>query len=180
MFNAKTHDNFLNQDEVRFFLDTLVNTDKWEPSSIEFWNDRVINIRTAKTHFGQEFADKLTEISERTKEFIKSNYSLEKNIEPDIVTMCRWFPGMSQPPHADDMTNTKVKGLEHRIFGAIVYLNDDYEGGKTFYPDYDIEITPESGKLAVHPGDTNHMHGVTEITGNVRYTIASFWKYKDE
>jgi hypothetical protein len=114
---------------------------------------------------------------ESVKDFITKEYNLEEDIIPDIVSLCRWFPGMEQPPHADDMTNSDVKGFEHRVFGAIIYLNDNYEGGKTFYPGHGIEITPKAGLLAVHPGDPEHLHGVTKIEGTVRYTIASFWTY---
>jgi hypothetical protein len=43
-----------------------------------------------------------------------------------------------------------------------------------------MQITPEMGKLAVHPGDVDHLHGVTKIEENVRYTIAFFWKYTSD
>jgi hypothetical protein len=87
---------------------------------------------------------------------------------------------MSQPPHADDMTDTNISGFEHRSFGSIIYLNNDYLGGHTYYPNFDIEIIPEAGKLAVHPGDPNHLHGVTKIENGIRYTVASFWTTEKE
>ena len=32
----------------------------------------------------------------------------------------------------------------------------------------------------MHPGDPEHLHGVTKIEGGMRYTIASFWTYEKE
>lgn len=180
MFIAKTKNNFLSQKEVDVFIDLIQNTDAWERSDVEFWNNRLISFHNVKDKFGLDFENVLSRILNNIKDFIIKEYKLEKDITTGAVSICRWFPGMEQPPHADDMTNTNIKGYEHNAFGAIVYLNDNYIGGKTYYPDYGIEITPEVGKLAVHPGDINHLHGVTKVEENIRYTIASFWKYKVE
>ena len=86
---------------------------------------------------------------------------------------------MNQPPHCDDMSDSKKenKNFNHRYFGCVIYLNDDYIGGETFYPDHNFKIVPKSGTLAIHLGDCNHRHGVTEVKENTRYTIASFWSF---
>lgn len=177
MFNAKTQDNFLSLEETTKLVEALSATDGWERSPVEFWDNRVINTPRVSELFGPEIDALVFESTMKVKDFIIKEYGLEEDIIPDIVSLCRWFPGMEQPPHADDMTNSDVKGFEHRVFGAIIYLNDNYEGGKTYYPTHGIEVTPKAGSLAVHPGDPEHLHGVTKIEGNVRYTIASFWTY---
>ena len=178
MFNAKTQDKFLSKEEVKQFLDVLQDTDAWEESKVEFWDNRVISFNNIKSKFGPELEALSLDILTRIKDFIVKEYNLDKNITTNATSICRWFPGMEQPPHADDMTNTDTKGYEDNLFGCIIYLNEDYTGGRTYYPDYGIEITPESGKLAVHPGDTKHIHGVSKIEGNIRYTISCFWKYE--
>ena len=178
MFNAKTKSKFLSEEEVNKFLDLMQNQDAWEKSEVEFWNNRLISFYNVREKFGADVANLFSEIVDRTKDFIIKEYELDKDITPGAISICRWFPGMEQPPHADDMTNTDTKGYEDNAFGSVIYLNENYAGGKTYYPDYGIEVTPESGKLAVHPGDVNHMHGVTKVEENIRYTIASFWKYK--
>jgi hypothetical protein len=75
-------------------------------------------------------------------EKIKNFYNIKDPIYADLIQIVRWFPGMEQPPHADDMTNTDVKGFEERAFGSIIYLNDNYSGGHTFYPNFNFEIIP--------------------------------------
>jgi hypothetical protein len=177
MFNVKVQESFLNVEDAIKLVDVLSTTDGWERTSNEFWDNRVINTPKLNELFGPEIDSLVFDITMRIKDFIVKEYDIKEDLFPDLVSLCRWFPGMEQPPHADDMTNTDVKGLEHRDFGAIIYLNDNYQGGKTYYPDYGIEITPKVGALAVHPGTPDHLHGVTKIEGNVRYTIASFWTY---
>ena len=178
MFNAKTKSKFLSEEEVNKFLDLMQNQDAWEKSEVEFWNNRLISFNNVGEKLGIDVANLFSEIVARTKDFIIKEYELDKDITPGAISICRWFPGMEQSPHADDMTNTDIKGYEDNAFGSVIYLNENYTGGKTYYPDYGIEVIPESGKLAVHPGDVNHMHGVTKVEENIRYTIASFWKYK--
>lgn len=178
MFNAKTQSEFLSKEEVNTFLDFMQNKDAWERSDVEFWNNRLINFHNVGAKFGPELESLLTDVVARIKDFIVREYALDKDITTGAVSICRWFPGMEQAPHADDMSNTDVKGYEDNAFGAIIYLNDNFVGGKTYYPDHGIEIAPEVGKLAVHPGDVNHLHGVTKVEENIRYTISSFWKYK--
>jgi hypothetical protein len=177
MLKTTIVDKFLTNEEVLFVLNLVKEAELWEPSSVDFWDKRTIGIRAAYEYFGNELGDFMVDVSRRVQDVIESSYG--KKVREDGITICRWYPGMEQPPHADDMTNTEVKGLEHRKFGAIIYLNEDYEGGHTYYPNYDIEVTPESGKLAIHLGDADHLHGVTKIEGNTRYTIASFWAYAD-
>lgn len=179
MFNAKTQDQFITQNEVNYVLDIVTKGDYWEPSSSEFWDNRVINISTSYS-VNKELGDFLKTTALRIKDFIEKEYLLLDEVYPDVMTINRWFPGMEQPPHADDMTNTDVKGLEHRVFGAIIYLNTDYTGGHTYYPDHGVEIVPEAGKLAVHPGNVEHLHGVTKIEGNTRYTLSAFWVHDED
>jgi hypothetical protein len=178
MFNAKTKTEFLSKEEVDTFLGLIQDTDVWEKSVVEFWDNRIISFNSVKDKFGLDAANLFSDIIIRTKDFIIKEYELDRDITTGAISICRWFPGMEQPPHADDMTNTDTKGYEDNAFGSVIYLNENYGGGKTYYPDYGIEVTPETGKLAVHPGDVNHIHGVTKVEENIRYTIASFWKYK--
>lgn len=173
MFNAITKENFISKENCEYLIRSAIGSDLWENGGTDFWANRVMNYTTLKKY--DEVAGQIMlDANIRCSNVIRNNYHVPE-IYSDTLQIIRWFPGMEQPPHADDMTNTDITGLEHRAFGSIIYLNDDYEGGNTYYPNYDIKITPKSGTLAVHPGDPEHLHGVTKIEGGMRYTIASFW-----
>jgi hypothetical protein len=64
-----------------------------------------------------------------------------------------------------------------RVVSAIVYLNDDYDGGNTYFPQYDLSITPKAGNLLTFPCTLEYMHGVSEVKNHTRFTIATFWTY---
>jgi hypothetical protein len=173
---AKFIDNFLTQEECDYIVETVNKGELWERIKPgDFWDNRTVNAMTLYHNNNKELAVKLFEVREKIREKIKELYS-EADIFPDLCQVVRWFPGMEQQPHADDMTDSKdTEAFHHRHYGAILYLNDNYSGGKTYYPQHNFEITPVKGRLAIHPGDTEHYHGVTKVEGGIRYTMASFW-----
>lgn len=173
MFNAKVIEDFISKEDCEYLVNLASSTDLWEVIQNEFWTGRTIDFNKILKH-DRHAAVIMLDANIRCGERIKELYDLEE-VYSDSLVLVRWFPGMEQPPHADDMTNTEVTGLEHRAFGSIIYLNNDYSGGHTYYPNFDFEITPTPGALAIHPGDVEHLHGVTKIENAMRYTIASFW-----
>lgn len=176
MFKAKVLTDFLEKKDCEYLINVITNSDLWESGGSEFWDNRVINYEKI-LKYDRESAIIMLDANIRCGQYIKDQYNLDQDVYSDTLQLIRWFPGMEQPPHADDMTNTEVKGFEHRVFGSIIYLNDDYSGGHTYYPDHNFEIVPKAGQLAIHPGDPDHLHGVTKIENKMRYTIASFWTY---
>lgn len=175
MFNAIVTENFLSKEDCDYLIETAIASDLWESGGTEFWDNRVINYWKMKNYDGKA-AEIMLNANDRCGNVIRNNYHAEE-VYSDTLQIIRWFPGMEQPPHADDMTNTDIHGFEHRVFGSIIYLNDTYEGGQTYYPNFDIKITPKAGSLAIHPGDPEHLHGVTKVENDMRYTIASFWTF---
>lgn len=173
MFNAKTIEGFISKEDCEYLVEEAIFSDLWQGGGSEFWDGRVINYNTMLRH-DRNAAIIMLDANIRCGQKIKELYNLDE-IYSDTLQIIRWFPGMEQPPHADDMSNTDIVGFDHRAFGSIIYLNDNYSGGHTYYPNFDVEITPKAGTLALHPGDPEHLHGVTKIEEGMRYTIASFW-----
>lgn len=174
MFNVKIIDNFIDKEDCEYLVNFAKNSNLWESGGSDFWDNRVINYDKV-IEVDKNAAVIMLDANIRCAQKIKEQYDMDTSVLSDTLQIVRWFPGMEQPPHADDMSNTDIEGFSHRAFGSIIYLNDDYIGGHTFYPNFDFEIKPKAGSLAVHPGDPEHLHGVTKIVDNIRYTIACFW-----
>lgn len=179
MFNAKTKQIFINKEDCEYLVNFASNLEKWDSGGADFWENRVLNYHNV-LQLDKKAAEIMLNANLRCADFIKSEYNLIQNVYSDTLQIIRWFDGMEQPPHADDMSNTDIVGFDHRVFGSIIYLNDRYSGGHTYYPNFDAEVIPEIGKLAVHPGNPEHLHGVTKILNGTRYTIASFWTFDKE
>jgi hypothetical protein len=178
LFKAKTFENFISSEEVEILLSFAKTKETWEDSG-PFWKNRTLNLEFLFESGDNQIAIILNNIRKKIKETIQAEYGNGKEVYADLIQLVRWFPGMEQHPHADDMKNVEDadEWFHHRHFGAILYLNNDYKGGITFYPEYEIGIVPKPGMLAVHPGDSDHIHGVTRIEDSNRYTVASFWTF---
>ena len=58
---------------------------------------------------------------------------------------------------------------------AVVKLNDEFDGGGTYFPRFDKVLNPARvGTIAVHPGMITHRHGGRPIYSGKRYILTSF------
>ena len=173
--------NVLNKEEIEKILNCVKNIEVWETGGVSsFWENRVLSAKNIYDNYDKDVGSLLYETREKIAFIIKEFYSLEE-VYSDIFQVIRWFPESSQLPHQDDMKNSEnTEWFHHRDYGAILYLNNDFYGGETYYPNSNIKVIPEPGKLAVHPGDELHTHGVATIKNQIRYTLASFWTKNKE
>jgi len=63
----------------------------------------------------------------------------------------RYAPNGHYEPHTDSGLN-----LNDRYFSVLCYLNDDFEGGCTFFPYLNYRATPKSGRAIVFPSRFTH------------------------
>jgi len=160
-----TKDKFLDSDTTEYLKAFIAGYRDWEDIGHSFWLNRVIWF----SKLSECDAQIIYIICNNIAETIKIEYSINQ-IYCNTIDLVKWEPGWSQPPHMD-----ACEGLEFRDFGSVIYLNDDFNGGHTYYPNLDIEVVPKAGMLVVHPGTKDFYHGVTEVLDKTRYTIASFW-----
>ena len=175
-------EELLTPQEVDLILKFAESKENWGGDlGGDFWSGRCLNAQDIY-YENKEVGKLLYDVRGRIKEKLMNNFTDGVEVFADLLQIVRWFPEMEQQPHADDMTDAGDGHdyFHHRHFGSIIYLNNNYSGGLTYYPKYEVAITPRSGMLAIHPGDPDHLHGVTKIENAMRYTIASFWTYDKE
>lgn len=174
-FESFTKDELLSKDECEYLVWLAETQEHWSSSTDEFWHGRTIGLLTdIPRHKFQSVATvKLVlSVHQKIKEFVSKSFNTE--CYADQIGIVRWSPGSYQMPHIDN-----IDGLS-RVAGCVVYLNDDYQGGHTYYPYYGKSHTPKTGKIFTHNSGISHLHGVTQISGKTRYTIASTWSTNQE
>ena len=180
--------NFLSKDDIDYFLN--------------YFNENIFNQQSQRcmhTPLSDEYAfDKSRIYLDRVIQ--QTTYSFGYSFSDLSGTNFRkWFPGEFQDPHSDcesifhidEYDTARMTAINNftSIFiecAALTYLNDDYEGGEIYFPDYDIIIKPEPGELIFFPGSEHYMHGVKKVTSGNRYVMQNFlstpklkymWKY---
>ena len=69
-------------------------------------------------------------------------------------------------------------GMHHddSYLTTLVTLNDDYEGGGTYFQDFNTLLKGAAGTVTIHPGELTHFHGARPTTKGTRYVLVSFIK----
>ncbi len=92
------------------------------------------------------------------------------------LELIRWSTCDGLGPHADGSSDTPE--YPKYLLAALLYLNNEYDGGEIDFPDHGITIKPEPGDLVYFP--SHFIHQVLPIYGkdNVRrYTMPVFYTY---
>jgi len=152
--------NFLPESDISYFLDIAEKKSEldWiDMTAPDHWRGRTLNLQ------------KTSELL--NVENLVSSYFLDYQRIHDISALLRYRVGDILGKHRD---NSEPEDYNN-IFGLIIYLNDNYDGGQIYYPDLGLEIKPKKGSMVVH--DAGILHGVRPVTGTrVRYVLTSFVK----
>lgn len=104
----------------------------------------------------------------------------ELKLYPDYTDLVYWPSGLSMDVHADAVWLDGTPAMfPYRYCAGVCYLNDDYEGGETFFPNFNVEIKPKKGKVVLFPSNLEYQHGVREVKGD-RYTMPIWFSKNPE
>lgn len=92
----------------------------------------------------------------------------------------KYLPGASLGMHNDNDTNFRVLNNQryftsrevamYQVVNALVYLNEDYEGGEFRFPYADVTVKPKTGDMIFFPANYVGTHGVAPVKSGQRYT----------
>ncbi|WP_165961084.1 2OG-Fe(II) oxygenase [Qipengyuania sediminis] len=120
----------------------------------------------------------MAKIRRRAARHIAADYGITQALYADTLQLVRWRPGDSQAPHADcEEPDGRPNQFPWRAFASIIYLNDEFEGGRIHFPGLGLEPEISPGTLAYFPSTADYLHGVTEVTSGLRYTMSCFYTF---
>ena len=106
--------------------------------------------------------------------FINNVQHLSKTINNSIIDYIEivfWPTNSFQNLHHDNASNETT-------LSSICYLNDNYEGGQTYFEDGTI-FKPVTGRIVFFDGK-HYLHGVKKIISGNRYVIATWYKHESK
>lgn len=155
-------------DDIKFWL-SLQNRVGRNPEPI--FNGRTIPYNHVKDTRIKRYVNRF-----RFDSTMQTIVTYGKKVYPDYTDLVYWPKGIKMDVHSDAYYPDGSPGrFPWRKYSGVLYLNDDYEGGKTYFPNQKVEITPEKGKLLIFPSDLEHPHGVSEVLSGERYTMPIWW-----
>lgn len=147
--NVTIHDDFLTDDECKYIIDLAETV--FEPSKLMGEENFVGFGRNSRTAFLMFREDKiLNGIKKRASELIKLP---ESHFE--FFQCVSYDPGQEYAHHFDtfdENTESGRKEIEEwgqRKYTLLAYLNDDFEGGCTQFPNLNLSVQPKKRSVIV-------------------------------
>lgn len=135
-------------------------------NSESFWINRTVP--------PDKFSDKTRTLMDELNKSVTDCFDYYKEII-EVGNLHRTLPdGRSLDYHIDNYDGPDLEN----VFGIVIYLNEDYEGGQIHYKDLDIFYKPKAGDLIVHYAGL--LHGVTEVSSGIRYIFTMFVRGSDK
>ena len=109
-----------------------------------------------------EFKESFNQVIRRF-EFLISQY--KKDV---VIHDCQW-------PERYRYENFRVK----RFLAFVCYLNDDFDGGETIFPQHNYQSKVSTGSVLVFPVAWSYLHKGKPLTnGYAKYMLGSFLQYE--
>ena len=80
----------------------------------------------------------------------------------------KYRPGEFYKAHYDGGTESG------RSISAVIYLNDDYEGGEIEFPNFKIKLKPEKGMLILFPSNYAYRHIAHPVLSGTKYSLVTW------
>lgn len=128
------------------------------------------NIRDVKVAgMPDSFYKKLDDaVDPHIKKYAKdNNIHISKNISYIVTRYCE---GQFFAEHTDSTVEFP------RTISAILYLNDNYEGGTLTFTKFNKTFKPSTGSLFIFPSSEEFSHSADPVTNGIKYVIVGFWE----
>lgn len=170
--------NLLSRENCQKLVDCFErNKDVTHKEGEEFWVGRFIFSSNLPAHEieAQRIMQQIRHYSNLT---LQNEFGPSKMLFSDTAQLVRWHEGLELPPHTDNIEpDGSPNSTPHRVYSSIMYLNDEYEGGETYYPGLGVRFKPEAGTLVLFGAGPEYVHGVTPIIKGLRYTYAGWFTH---
>lgn len=161
-YYKKTHINDINN----------INTLPWFEGNTLYWNF----LKTT------EVGNEIDKCRENITTLVKKSYGVD--VYPNVTTLVMWKEGKSMSIHKDNGYENDKHILHMRTYTAVMYINDNFEGGETIIQkenlnEIEYKCKPQKGSVLIFKSDDSCMHGVNKIEKGERLTL-SMWFAIDE
>lgn len=101
--------------------------------------------------------------------FYQYKYNVQVAYDEDFQLL-KYTPGKEYKEHAD-----QGPGADQRIVSGIIYLNPwEYEGGSTYFPNYELNIKTESPAIVLFPSNYAYSHRAKAVLSGTKYAIVTW------
>jgi hypothetical protein len=177
-FYCRAYDDFLSPEECEEYIDkyeeTLrVDNEKWKNLSVCIRNDGSKEASCGMCNcdrMGPMEYERFSELNDMlihkwqgsvkryTKDCGIENKQWPKDIGWEELRIKRFKVNEKENHGLSDHVDVYTHAHAKRFLCLMVYLNDDFEDGETYFPIFDIKVKPKKGRLLIFPPTWNYLH----------------------
>lgn len=136
--NVRLFDHFFTDAECDFIVQYAEQDQLFEPSQVEY-TDNQSTLSESRTSYSAFLKDRTNPVFQSIYEKVAAVLDVsDQHIEN--LQCVRYGQGQQFKPHFDS------GDTNHRLHTLLVYLNDDFEGGETFFPELNLKVQPQKGR----------------------------------
>jgi hypothetical protein len=135
--NVRAYPDFFSVEECEFIIEYTENKALFERSLVEY-NDNESKASVTRTSYSAFLKNRqkpvFQAIYQRVSELLQVDVTYIENLQ-----CVRYGEGQQFKPHFDSGPTN------HRLHTLLVYLNDDFTGGETYFPELNASVKPTRG-----------------------------------
>lgn len=168
LYDAKT---------CRSILESVRRSDDWVSATVRLQSDdgrfnsapqsdvRAATI-LAEHHVTRMLPDFEDKMATMIKPLIKQFWGVDLQ-EHSGTQLVRYLPGGRYLAHVD-----AGQDMEDRYFSVVCYLNSDFEGGSTWFPNLSYRAIPQCGKTILFP--SKYLHSAEPVLQGEKYVLVTW------
>lgn len=82
----------------------------------------------------------------------------------------RYESGQEYKRHSDQGT------LNQRMVSAVLFLNENFKGGKLWFPNQKVKVTPKAGTVVLFPSSFAYEHVALPVKKGVKFAVVTWFK----
>jgi predicted 2-oxoglutarate/Fe(II)-dependent dioxygenase YbiX len=144
----------------------------WGKSAVGHGNDANQEVRTSQEF---PFEHQMPVSASMVKEvFVKAvdHYCEQQKIsitQDEGLNLLKYSGPSKYDFHAD------ADWTMYRVLSGLIYLNpQDYEGGETYFKNFDLSVHPESPAIVLFPSNYAYIHAAMPVTEGTKYILVTW------
>jgi hypothetical protein len=97
-----------------------------------------------------------------------NRYGIKEPLYHEPYNLLKYRSGEEYKAHYDGGSDLG------RAISAIVYLNDNYEGGEIEFPLHKVKLKPEAGMMILFPSNYAYQHIAHPVTSGTKYALVTW------
>jgi prolyl 4-hydroxylase len=176
-------DSFLTEEECDLIIE-MIDANNMPSSVSGEGSERSVQSKEHRTSSTCNLP-KDNEVVSRLKQKIADTNGFPVEMGEDIQGQ-KYEPGQYFKPHYDFFENDSYTNhclaSGNRTKTVMIYLNDDFEGGGTNFPEIDRHIKPKKGSAVVWDNmkgeelQRDMLHEGVEVKSGTKYIVTSWWR----